>query len=99
MPLSDFPPELLLKIAAYLDAAETNALACTNKSVHNLLNEGLYYWDITQPLSKSLVWAAKNGVEGTIQWAIDAAQKFNLISESFHIALQIAARQEQVPIV
>ncbi|KAN0074329.1 Ankyrin repeat-containing domain protein [Elaphomyces granulatus] len=101
MPLSDFPPELLLKIATRLDAVETNALACTNRGLHNLLNEGLYCWDVTQRLSnnKSLIWAAKNGVEGTIQWAVDAAQKFNLISESFHIALQIAARRGHVHIV
>ena len=50
-----------------------NALACTNRGVHNLLNEGLYCWD------RSLIWGAENGVEGTIQWAVDAAQKFNLI--------------------
>jgi ankyrin repeat protein len=99
MPLSDFPPELLLKIAIRLDAVETNALACTNRGLHNLLNEGLYCRDVTQHPSKSLIWAAENGVEGTIQWAIDAAQKFNLISESFHIALQVAARRGHVPIV
>ncbi|KAN0068628.1 Ankyrin repeat-containing domain protein [Elaphomyces granulatus] len=99
MPLSDFPPELLLKIATHLDAAGRNALVCTNRGVHNLLNEGLYYWDVTQPLSRSLIWGAKNGVEGTIQWAVGAAQKFNLISESFHIALQIAARRGHVPII
>ena len=99
MPLSDFPPELLLEIATHLDAAGTNALACTNRDVHNLLNEGLYRWDVTQPPSKSLIWGAENGVEGTIQWAVDAAQKFNLISESFHIALQIAAKRGHVPIV
>ncbi|KAN0074316.1 Ankyrin repeat-containing domain protein [Elaphomyces granulatus] len=99
MPLSDFPPELLLKIAIGLDAVETNALACTNRGLHNLLNEGLYCRDVTQHPSKSLIWAAENGVEGTIQWAIDAAQKFNLISESFHIALQVAARRGHVPIV
>jgi ankyrin repeat protein len=39
-------------------------------------------------------------VEGTIQRAVDAAaQKFNPIPESFHIALQIAAQQGHVPIV
>ncbi|KAN0074399.1 Ankyrin repeat-containing domain protein [Elaphomyces granulatus] len=99
MPLSDFPPELLLKIATHLDAAETNVLACTNRGLHNLLNDGLYCWDVTQTLSGSLIWGAENGVEGTIQWAVDAAQKFKLISESFHIALQIAAMQGHVPIV
>jgi ankyrin repeat protein len=99
MSLSDFPPELLLKIANNLDAMETNALACTNRGVHNLLNEGLYCWDLTQPWSRSLIWGAVNGVEGTIQWAVDAAQKFNLISESFHIALQVATQRGHVPIV
>ena len=92
MPLSDFPPELLLKIATHLDAAGTNALACTNRGLHNLLNEGLYCWDVTQPLSRSLIWGAENGVEGTIRWAVDAAQKFNLILKSFHIVLQIIAK-------
>ncbi|KAN0066675.1 Ankyrin repeat-containing domain protein [Elaphomyces granulatus] len=99
MSLSDFPPELLLTIITHLDAAGRNALACTNRGVHNLLNEVLYYWDVTQPLSRSLIWGAKNGVESTIQWAVDAAQKFNPIPKSFHIALQIAAKQGHVPIV
>jgi ankyrin repeat protein len=99
MPLSDFPPELLLKIVTHLGGAGRNALACTNRGVHNLLNEGLYYWDVTQPLSRSLIWGTENGMEGTIQWAVDAAQKFNLIPKSFHIALQIAAKQGHVPIV
>ena len=31
--------------------------------------------------------------------AADAAQKFNLISKRFHIALQIAAKRGHVPIV
>ncbi|KAN0074395.1 Ankyrin repeat-containing domain protein [Elaphomyces granulatus] len=99
MPLSDFPPELLLEIATRLDAAGTNALACTNRGLHNLLNEGLYYWDVTQPESRSLIWGATNGVEGTIQWAVDAAQKLNLFSESFYTALLIAAKKGHVPIV
>jgi hypothetical protein len=67
--------------------------------LHNLLNEGLYCWDVTQPLSRSLTWGAESGVEGTIQRAVDAAvQKFNPIPESFHIALQIAAQRGHVPI-
>src|ERR1700740_3445304 len=96
MPLSDFPSELLLKIANHLDAAATNAFACTNRGLHNLLNKGLYCWDMTQTLSRSLIWGAENGVEGTIQWAVDAAPKFN---PWFHIALQIAAQRGHVPVV
>ncbi|KAN0074169.1 Ankyrin repeat-containing domain protein [Elaphomyces granulatus] len=98
MPLSDIPSELLLKIANHLDAAATNTFACTNRGLHNLLNAGLYCWDVTQPLSRSLIWGAKKGVEGTIQWAVDAAPKVNPCI-CFHIALQTAAQQGHVPIV
>jgi ankyrin repeat protein len=93
------PPELLLKIANYLDDAEMNALACTNKYVHNLLNELLYRRDVIKSPSRSLTLGARNGVKGTIQWAVDASQNFNLTPESFHIALQVAAKKGHVPIV
>ena len=99
MPLSDFPPELLLEITTHLDAAGTNALACTNRGLHNLLNEGLYFWDVTQPLSRSLMWGVEKGVEGTIQWAVHAAKKFNPIPISFYNALQVAVYGGHVPIV
>ncbi|KAN0074390.1 Ankyrin repeat-containing domain protein [Elaphomyces granulatus] len=100
MSLSDLPTELLLEITTHLDVAGMNALACTNGDVHNLLNNSLYCRDLTQPQSSSLTWGAENGVEGTIQKAVDAAaQKFNPIPESFHIALQIAAKRGRVPIV
>jgi ankyrin repeat protein len=101
MPLADFPPELLLEIATHLDTAGRNALACTNRGLHNLLNEGLYFWDLTQTqdLGRSLIWGVEKGVEGTIQWAVHAAQKFNLIPINFGIALSMAVCEGHVPIV
>jgi F-box associated protein len=90
MPLPDLPTELLIDIATHLDAAAMNALACTNKDAYNLLNDSLYYRDLTQSQSSSLTWAAENGVEGTIQRAIDvvAIQNLNPLPISFLIAIQ-----------
>ncbi|KAN0068464.1 Ankyrin repeat-containing domain protein [Elaphomyces granulatus] len=51
----------------------------------------LYLHDVTRSLSRSLTWAAENGLEGTFQWAVDASRDINPIPESFHIALQVAA--------
>src|ERR1700722_4421406 len=101
MPLSDLPIELLIDIATHLDAAAMNALACTNKNAYNLFNDRLYYRDLTQSESSSLTWAAENGVEGTIQRAIDvvAIQNLNPLPISFLIAIQVAARRGHVPIV
>jgi hypothetical protein len=62
------PPELLIKITTHLDhdAATMNALVCTNRGVHNLLNNRDYYRDVTQHWSKSwsLTLAAQNAVKG-----------------------------------
>ncbi|KAN0071096.1 Ankyrin repeat-containing domain protein [Elaphomyces granulatus] len=101
MSLSDLPTELLIEIATHLDAAGVNALTCTNRDVYNLLNNSLYCRDLTQSdsQSRSLTWGAENGVQGTIQRAVDAAKRFNPIPESFHIALQVAAKRGHVPIV
>jgi ankyrin repeat protein len=103
MPLSDLPTELLIDIATHLqvDVAAMNALACTNKNAYNLFNDRLYYRDLTQSQSSSLTWAAENGVEGTIQRAIDvvAIQNLNPLPISFLIAIQVAARRGHVPIV
>ncbi|KAN0066674.1 Ankyrin repeat-containing domain protein [Elaphomyces granulatus] len=101
MPLPDLPTELLIDIATHLDAATMNALACTNRNAYNLLNDSLYYRDLTQSESSSLTWAAENGVEGTIQRAIEvvAIQNINPLPKSFVHAIYIAAACGHVPIV
>src|SRR6267378_8195098 len=99
MSLSKLPPELLLEIANHLDDAGMNALACTNRDVHDLLNTPLYRRDVTKSPSRSLTWGTGNEVKGTIQRAIEAAQNLNPIPEGFHIALQVAAERGHVPIV
>src|SRR5467141_979263 len=101
MPLSDLPTELLIDIATHLDAAAMNALACTNKNAYNLLNDSLYCRDLTQSESRSLTWAAENGVEGTIQRAIEvvAIQNLHPLPKSFLRAIYVATRRGHVPIV
>ncbi|KAN0068657.1 Ankyrin repeat-containing domain protein [Elaphomyces granulatus] len=108
MPLSDFPVEIILNIADYLDDVDMNALVRTNKDAHSLLNETLYRqamirWDTTNKSHNMslLAWAAENGVVGTIQRAVHAAtgRHFNPVPESFHIALQVATVKGHVPIV
>ena len=92
MSLSDLPKEILLDIVDYLDSVGTNAPAHTNSGLCQFLNEYLYRQDLIEPQSKSLTWAAGNGVKSTVQRALDASSRyFNLIPESFDIALQIAA--------
>ncbi|KAN0074294.1 Ankyrin repeat-containing domain protein [Elaphomyces granulatus] len=101
MPLSipNLPIEILLEIAYHLGDAMMNALALTNSKLYNSLNGCLYRRDVIRSQSKSLTWAAKNGVGGTIQQAIDARPCFNPIPESFHIALQVAADQGHVHLI
>ena len=96
MSLSDLPREIILEIADHLDNAGTNALACTNGQVYDFLNKHLYRQDVVKPESKSLIWAAIEGVEGTLQCAIHAGQYLNPIPQSFQIALQVAARRGHV---
>jgi ankyrin repeat protein len=95
MSLSDLPREILLDVADYLGDTGMNALARTNSQVYHLLNPLLYRRDITKPESKSLIWGAEYGVEGTIQQAIDAGQNLTPISKSFQTALQVAIDSHQ----
>ena len=101
MSLSNLPREILLDIADHLDDAGMNVLAHTNSQVYDLLNRLLYRRDVAKPQSKSLTWAAKYGVEGTIQQAINASQHmhFNRILERFQVALQVAVDQGHVRLV
>ncbi|KAN0068684.1 Ankyrin repeat-containing domain protein [Elaphomyces granulatus] len=98
MPLFDLPVEILLNITDYLDDSEMNALACTNKSIHSMLNEHLYRRDMTGT-SRSLTHWAVTGVVGTIQRAVHAGQHLNPVPKSFHTALQLAIGYDQVPII
>ena len=99
MSLSSLPREILLEITDYLDDAATNALAYTNSQIYYFINQFLYRRDVVKPQSKSLTWAAENGMEGTTQQAINAGQHFTPIPESFNIALQDAADRGHVRLV
>ena len=101
MSLSNLPKEILLEIADYLDDAGMNSLVRTNSNVYYLLNVLLYRRDLKRQISgrTSLVWAIANGVEGTVQRAVDACRCLNPIPETFHIALRIAVKQGHVSIV
>ena len=100
MPLSHLPTEIILDIADYLEVAGTNALACTNSNIYDLLIKKFYRQDVDKDAqSRSLTWAAENGVIGTIQRAVDVRQYFNRIPDGFHIALQVAAGQGHVSLV
>jgi ankyrin repeat protein len=92
--------EILLEIADYLDDRGVNALARTSRQLYSSLNVNhLYLHDVTRSPSRSLTWAAENGLEGTFQWAVDASRDINPIPESFHIALQFAADQGHARLV
>ncbi|KAN0081961.1 Ankyrin repeat-containing domain protein [Elaphomyces granulatus] len=95
--LSDLPKEILLYIATgYLNVAEVNALCQTNSEVCNLLSVPLY----RRNLNKSLGWGIKNGLESTVQRAVDAVnQHWDQIPEAYNIALQDAAEQGKVDLV
>ena len=99
MSLSNLPREILLDITDHLGDAGINALAHTNSQIYHLLNRHLYRRDVVKYRSKSLTWAAENGVEGTVQHAINAGQHFTPIPRSFNIALQIAADRGHVHLV
>ena len=99
MSLSDLPREILLDITDYLNVRGTNALARTNSGLYQLLDERLYRQDVAKPISRSLAWAAENGMVCTAQRAIDATQCFNPIPESFYKALQVASYQGHVHLV
>ena len=102
MSLSNLPREILLEIGDYLDDMGTNSLVRTNSNVYYLLNECLYRRDLKRcqiSESTSLIWAIENGVEGTVQRAVDACRCLNPIPEIFHMALQFAAKQGHVHLV
>ena len=102
MPLSDLPREIILDIADQLDDAGMNALSHTNSQMYQLLNKYLYrrdITDVTRASSRSLTWAIENGVEATIQRAVDAAQHLDPISWKFNIALEDAAHRGDVNVV
>jgi hypothetical protein len=99
MSLSDLPREILLDITDYLDVRGTNTLARTNSGLYQLLDERLYRQDVAKPISRSLAWAAENGVICTAQRAINATQCFNPIPESFYKALEVASYQGHVHLV
>ena len=96
MPLSDLPAELVLDIADQLDDASMNALACTNSQIYQFLNTYLYRRDVTRLRSRSMTWAIRDGVEATVQQALDAGGHLDPIPESFHIALIDSASQGDV---
>src|ERR1700735_3387652 len=99
MPLSNLPREIVLDIADQLNDAGMNALAYTNSQMYQLLNKYLYRRDVTRAWSRSLIWAAENGVEATVQRAVDAARHLDPIPESFSIALKLAANRGDVNLV
>jgi ankyrin repeat protein len=90
MPLSNLPREILLNIAEPLGDAGINALSRTNSQLYGLLNKFLYSRDM-RSRSRSLLWAAENRVEATIQLALAAGRNLDFIPESYHTTLQAAA--------
>ena len=99
MSLSSLPREIVLEIADYLTYIGVNALACMNSQVYNFLNEHLYRLDVIRPQSKSLIWAAELGVEGTVKQALYSGRHFTPVPESFHIALLDAVDQGHMHLV
>ncbi|KAN0070248.1 Ankyrin repeat-containing domain protein [Elaphomyces granulatus] len=96
MSMSNLPKEILLIIAGYLDVAEVNALCQVNSEIYNLLSVPLY----RRNLNKSLDWGIRNGLEGTVQWAVDAVNRhWDQIPDAYNIALQDAAEQGKLDLV
>ena len=98
MSLSNLPREILLNIAEPLGDAGINALSRTNSQLYGLLNKFLYSRDMRSQ-SRSLLWAAKNGVKATVQLALAAGGNLDFIPESYHIALQSAAIRGYIHLV
>src|SRR6266487_1473576 len=68
MALLDLANELLHAIAENLGLEkDINAFALTNRRLYSLLNSYLYRRNVQQFGSSALLWAAKNGQEGTAQ--------------------------------
>jgi hypothetical protein len=68
--------EILLGMANHLDDVVMNALALTNIELQYMPNRRLCRRDVIRSQSRSLAWAANNGVEGTVQRAVDARPYF-----------------------
>jgi hypothetical protein len=98
MSLSNLPREILLNIAEPLGDAGINALSCTNSQLYGLLNKFFYSRDMRSQ-SRSLLWAAKNGVKATVQLALAAGGNLDFIPESYHLALQAAAIRGYIHLV
>src|SRR5882762_10157543 len=99
MALSKVPKEIILNIADALDDPGMGVLARTTSELYYLLNRHLYRRDVARPLSKSMTWAAENGVEDAVQKAVDVGRYFDPIPESIHMALQGAANRGHVHLV
>jgi ankyrin repeat protein len=102
MSLSNVPREIILGISDHLDDAELNALVRIHSQIYDFLNTPLYRRDLTRPptTNKSLLWAANNGVKGTIQRALSAGRYLQgPVPEAYNIALQTAAGKGHVDIV
>jgi ankyrin repeat protein len=73
-----------------------NALCQTKSEICNLLSVPLY----RRNLNKSLHWGIRNGLEGTVQRAVDAVNRhWDQNPEIYNIALQDAAEQGKVDLV
>src|ERR1700684_1997171 len=99
MPLSDLPREIILDIADQLEDAGMSALGHTNSQMYQFLNKYLYRHDVARARSRSLTWAIENGVEATVQRAVDAGRHLDPIPKSFYIALQAATYRGDVNLV
>ena len=91
--LSNLPKEIILEIADYLDDAGLNALGRTNIEIYDLVDKYLYRRDLTNPRSRSLLWAISNEVKGTAQRALAAGRYLDPIPEAYHIALLVAVEE------
>lgn len=91
MHFSDLPRDILFELADLLDDTGINALCRTNSQIYYLLNGYLYRRDLTRSRCESLLWAASNGVEATVQQALAAGGYLDPIPESYNTALYMAA--------
>src|SRR5438034_10145144 len=93
MPLLYLPNELLLCIAQNLELKrDTNALARTNRRLHNVLNDYLYCHGVAQFGSSALFWALKHGRETTAQKLIGAGANVQVRDFDGYTPLLLAAK-------